>query len=179
MAELPRTRIWIARATFLALAFGILFVQFLPMQTVPKPWAPPDVLLALTLAWVIRRPDYLPVTVVAATFLLADLLLHRPPGLYAAMILVATEMLRARSREFRAATFATEWAAVAAAVLGLMVAYRIASAVVAVPQAPLLLALSQAMLTVAIYPVVALICQILFGISRPAPGAVDSLGHRL
>ena len=72
MADSPVARIWIGRAVYLAVAMAIIFLQLLPLDTAPPEWAPPDVLLAVTLAWVARRPEFLPFFVVFLVFLLTD-----------------------------------------------------------------------------------------------------------
>ena len=42
----------------------------------------PDLLIAFAFAWSLRRPEYVPSLLLALLFLLADLLLQRPPGLW-------------------------------------------------------------------------------------------------
>ena len=73
------SRTWPMRAAFVALSLALIFVHLLPLETVPRKWAPPDILLAFAFAWVLRRPDYVPALLVAGVFLMADLLLQRPP----------------------------------------------------------------------------------------------------
>jgi hypothetical protein len=53
-------------------------------------------MLALTFAWVLRRPEFVPPLLIAAMILLGDLMFHRPPGLWAALVLVTAETLRVR-----------------------------------------------------------------------------------
>ena len=178
MAGSPTARIWIGRAVYLLVATVIVFLQLLPLDTAPPRWAPPDLLLAVTLAFVARRPEFVPFGVIFAVFLLTDLLFQRPPGLWAALVLILTETVRSRSRGLRNVPLALEWGTVAVGIAGIVLANRLVLAVVATPQAPLTLTLVQMVLTIAVYPVV-VVAQILFGLTRPAPGQVDSLGHRL
>lgn len=179
MAGSPAARIWIGRAVYLAIAVAIVFVQLLPLDTAPPSWAAPDLLLAVTLAWVARRPEFLPFGVVFVVFLLADLLFQRPPGLWAALVLILTETVRSRSRGLRNVPLALEWGTVAFGVVAITLANRLALAIVMTPQAPLTLTLIQMVLTIMVYPVVVVVAQVFFGLTRPAPGQVDSLGHRL
>ena len=44
-----------------------------------------------------RRPDFLPVLLIGAVVLLEDLILLRPPGLWTALVILATEFVRARA----------------------------------------------------------------------------------
>ena len=76
--------------------------------------AGPDLMLAFTFAWVLRRPDYVPVLLIAAIFLLEDMLLMRPPGLWTADR-ADRDRDPARSREPRPREmpFMAEWAMVA------------------------------------------------------------------
>ena len=179
MAERPVTQIWIARGVYLALAVAIIYIQLLPLTTVPRTWAMPDILLALTLAWAARRPDYVPVLVIAVVFLLTDFLFQRPPGLWAALVLIVTETLRARAQAMRGMTFPLEWTSVALGIVAIYATYRFVGAMTLLPQPPLVPYLIQMVMTILAYPVLAGLSHLLFGVSRPAPGAVDAFGHRL
>lgn len=179
MADNPAARIWTGRAAYLVVAMAIVFVQLLPLDTAPPRWAPPDLLLAVTLAWVARRPEFLPFPVVFAVFLLADLLFQRPPGLWAALVLILTETVRSRSRGLRSVPLALEWGTISVGIVAITLANRLVLAIVMTPQVPLTLTMIQMVLTIVIYPLVVFVAQVLFGLTRPAPGQVDSLGHRL
>lgn len=179
MADNPAARIWTGRAVYLALAVAVVFVQLMPLNTAPVVWAAPDLLLAVTLAWVTRRPEYLPVGVVIVVFFLTDLLFQRPPGLWAALVLILTEGLRSRSRGLRNVSLALEWGTVAMGIVAVTLANRLVLAVLMLPQAPLALTAIQMVMTIAIYPLVIVLAHMFFGLARPAPGQVDSLGHRL
>ncbi len=179
MADSPSATVWIGRFIYLGLAALVVFVQLMPLDTRPPTWAAPDVLLAITLAWVARRPHYVPFGIVIVVFLLTDLLFQRPPGLWAALVLVLTEMVRSRSRGLRNVPLALEWGTVAMGIIAITLANRLVLAVAMTPQAPLPLTLIQMVMTIAIYPVVVVLAHFLFGLTRPAPGQVDSLGHRL
>ncbi|MBS1304058.1 rod shape-determining protein MreD [Loktanella sp. SALINAS62] len=179
MAETPTSRIWGGRLKYLGLAAAIMFVQLLPLGAIPAQIAGPDFLLVVTLAYAARRPEYLQVGVVIAVFLLADLLFQRPPGLWAAFVCILSEMLRKRSKGLRNVPLLLEWATVSLGILAITLGYRLVLTVTLVPQAPLGLTLMQMLMTMAAYPIVVLIAQFFFGLSRPAPGQVDSFGHKL
>lgn len=164
MVEQNAIRLWSMRGVFLALGLVTMFFHLLPLQTGPGRWPAPDVLLALCLAWSLRRPDFAPVISVGLLMLLADLLFQRPPGLFAAMVVVAAEAMRRRGPALRDAGFATELFTVALTVAVLLVGYRIALLVMLLPLPSLGLSLVQAMLTMAIYPLVVLLSQLVFGV---------------
>lgn len=121
----------------------------------------------------------MPVLLVAAIFLLADLLFQRPPGLMTAIVVVATEMIRLRWQMFRSLPFLFEWLWVALAILAITFANRIALAIVMMPQAPLAMTTIETGLTILVYPLVVGGSLLIFGVRRRAPGEVDALGHRL
>ncbi len=170
---------WSGRITYLVLAFVLLVAPLLPLNTVPRGYATPDILLLVTAAWAARRPDTLPAPVVVGVFLVADFLFQRPPGLYAALVLLMTEWLRRRSARLRKGSFLGEWVAVGTGIAAVGFGNRSILAALMTPQAPLGLTLTQLILTIALYPVSAGVAHLALGLRRPAQGEVDSLGHRL
>ncbi|MEO0865869.1 MAG: rod shape-determining protein MreD [Pseudomonadota bacterium] len=129
MSELGSSRLWTMRILFATLVMGILFLHLLPLQTATGGWIWPDLLLAFALAWSVRRPDYVPATLLAGSFLLADLLLQRPPGLWALLALIACEQLKFQARSLRDASLAAELVSVTAWIVGIGIGYRIIMAV--------------------------------------------------
>ena len=173
------SRAWSARILYLVLAFVLLAAPLLPINTVPRTYGAPDVLLAVTAAWAARRPDTLPALVVAGVFLLADFLFQRPPGLYAALVLVMTESLRRRSARLRKGSFLGEWLASSFWIAAVGLGNHLILALLATPQAPIRFVLVQIVLTISLYPVIAGVAHMALGLRRPAQGEVDALGHRL
>ena len=145
----------------------------------PARWIAPDLMLLITLAWVARRPSFAPILAIAAIFFLADLFYQRPPGLWTALVLILSETLRARSKSMRTLPFGLEWATVAGGIVLITAIERFTLSMVLVPQASLGLTLTQLTLTILCYPLVVFASYALFGVSRPAPGEVDELGHRV
>lgn len=179
MAETPNAQVWIGRVVFATIMVLIIFIQLLPLDTRPDVWAAPDLMLVVALAWTARRPDFAPVVMVAALFLLADLLFQRPPGLWTGLMIILTEIFRTRARRIRNVPMMLEWGSVAAGVVAVTLIYRVSLTIVMTPQPPLGLTLIQMVMTIAMYPLVVAIAHYIFGVSRPAPGQTDSLGHRL
>ena len=178
MAEVAQPRNWIGRAIFAGLAALVIFVQLLPLQTLPPNWAGPDLLLAMTVVWVSRRPEHVPLLLVAGLFLLADMMFQRPPGLMAALILLLTEFLRARTATFRSLAFGLEWGTVAIGIAVVTLANRLILMMLLLPPAPLGLTLSQMVLTILAYPVVAVLAFAALGIRRATPGEFTTFGGR-
>lgn len=178
MASSASSHLWLMRAAFVGLALAILFCHLLPLGTMPRRWAPPDILMAFTFAWVLRRPDYVPMLSIAAVFFLADLLLQRPPGLMSALMVLGANYLVTRAGGLREASFAGEWLAVALTVIGVTVLNRVTLWVLAVDQAQLGLTLIQMILTVLFYPAAALITHSVLRVRKLAPGDADAIGAR-
>lgn len=161
------------RGLYLLLGLIIIFFHLLPLETTPRRWAGPDLLIALTFAWALRRPDYVPLYVVAPLMLLADLMFQRPPGLWAALILIGTEWFRTRDRRQRETAFAVEWLTVALVLTALVMLNRIILIITVVPTGPLFLITMQTLMTIAVYPIVVLVSRLALGVRRIAPGELD------
>lgn len=177
MGEFSPLRIWLMRAGFVGLALLIIFFHLLPLDTLPRRWAPPDLVLAFALAWTLRRPDFAPAVSIALVVLLADLLLHRPPGLLAMLAVMGAQFLRSRLSGPGETGFAGEWVAVAVVVVAITLTYRVMLAVFVVQQAPLALSLIQMVLTILFYPVVVLVSEWIMGVRRSTaldPGGLHS-----
>lgn len=179
MAEKADRKTWVNRGVFVALAFVFIVIDLVPRDMRPPVWAAPDLLLAVTLAWVARKPSYLPVLVVAAFFLMTDFLFMRPPGLWAALVVILTEVIRGQNRDFRNMPFLVEWGTISVGIIAITLANRLVLAVVMLPQAPLGLTLTQMFATIAVYPVVLVVAHFVFGVTRTAPGETGSRGHLL
>lgn len=178
MDSLSPSRIWTMRVVYVGLSLTILFFQLLPLDTLPRFWAGPDLLIAMTLAWALRRPDYVPVFLIALVMLLADLLLLRPPGLLSALSVAATVFLRGRLSGQGETGFVGEWISVSIMLIGLALSYRLALTLTAVERAPFFLSTTQVLLTIGVYPLVVAASQTLFGVRRLAPADAEALGAR-
>lgn len=178
MDSLAHSHIWAMRLWYFMLALVIVFFHLIPLDTEPRRWAPPDLLVAFTFAWVLRRPDYVPLLSVAAVMLMADLLFQRPPGLLALLVLLSSEFLKNRSAGLREASFAGEWVTVSIVVVGITILYRLVLTLALVEQAPLMLNVIQMVLTIMVYPVVVLVTQTIMGVRKLSPGDAEALGAR-
>lgn len=179
MAEGSTPRIWGMRLLFLALSLLLIFSKLIPLDFQPQVWAGPDMLVALTFAWALRRPEFVPALSVGLIILLADLLFLRPPGLWAALMVIATQALKNRARNLRDQPFMMEWLAVAGIFLAISLGNRLVLAMLMVPQAPLGLTVIHVAMTLICYPVVVMISQLMFGVRKAAPGDLDRLGQRI
>jgi rod shape-determining protein MreD len=87
----------------------VVLLQTLPLQSLPYPFAPADVPLAITFAWIMRRPDVMNPILITLAFLFADAILQRPPGLWTLIVLCASIFLRMRTRGRKEILFLYEW----------------------------------------------------------------------
>lgn len=179
MADQVDGRIWAQRAVFVLLALLILAVQLAPLRFVPAQLAGPDLLLAAILVWVLRQPEYLPVVMIAAIVLLADLLLLRPPGLWAACVVALSELLRRQHAELRHLPFLAEWGTAAAGIIAVNALYYLVLALFLLPVPSISMGLIQAAATITFYPVIALIAAGMFGQRSPANSPPASKRGRL
>lgn len=184
-------RLWFG-AVFVSICLIVLLFRLLPLQGLGDPsalpgetrlswaaWPAPDLILALTLAWVIRRPELLPAPLIVAYFFLQDILLMHPPGLWTLIVLGATEFLRRRNPTLRGLNFLMEYSVIVPLMLGMFLVNRMILGIVMIPQAPLGLSLAQFVGTVAIYPLVVACLHFVLGLRKPATGEVDELGQKL
>ncbi|SDI32318.1 hypothetical protein [Aliiruegeria lutimaris] len=172
-------RTWSYRLLFCALVLLLAFFQMLPLGTGSGHLPGADLTIALTFAWVLRRSSYVPVLLLAALFLFLDLLLQRPPGLGAALVIIGTEILRSRRDMSRALPFPVEWATVTAVMLAMVALNQIALSIVMIQRPPLGLALLRSLFTAAVYPFVVLLSHYVLGVRAAAPREADALGRRL
>lgn len=161
---------WGFRLAYLGLAALFYLLRILPLDTTPEGWPGPDLMLALTFAWVLRRPDYVPALLIATLFLLEDMLCQRPPGLWAAIVLMGSEFLRGRIALLRGRPFLAEWAMVAGVMAAMMVVQRLALALVMVPQAGVGQEAVRLLATLLFYPALAGLSRLAFDRAPDAEG---------
>lgn len=178
MANTSPARIWSMRAAFPALALGVMFFHLLPLDTEPRFWAPPDLLLLVAMAWSLRRPDFVPALSIALVVLLADLLFLRPPGLLALLTVLACGMLKSRAAPHRESTFASEWLTVSLGLAGIATLNRLTLLLFGVEQAPLGLTVIQVVMSVICYPLVVWISQSVMGVRKLSPSEAETLVNR-
>lgn len=167
------------RTLFVGIALVFLFLRLLPLGGDAGDWPAPDLLLGFACAWVLRRPDYVPAVLVGLVFLTDDFLSQRPPGLWAALALVAVEFLRRREPLMRGLPFAVEWVAVGAVLTAMLLGYRLAMALAILPQPDLRMAVLQLVTTIAIYPLVVAVSRFGLRLRRPPTGQIDVVRRQL
>jgi rod shape-determining protein MreD len=164
---------------WLLIAALTILARMLPLSVPADAWPRPDLLLALTLAWVLRRPAHLPAIAIALVFLAEDLFLMRPPGLWALIVLFGSEFLRRRQSVVREMHILLEWALVSSVIVAMFIANRLGLMIVMVPRVPLDLSLAKLVFTLLSYPLVVWGLQSVLRVRKPATGEVDDLGRKV
>lgn len=158
--------LWQYRFLFLVLASLVAFVQLLPLRPGPGQLPGPDILLLIALSWTVMRPVFVPILLVAAVFLMADLLFMRPPGLWTALAILGCEFLKTRRILIRNAPFFIEWALVAAVVVGMTITNALILGLFGVAQPTAGLTVIQMLATILCYPLVMILAGRAFGLRK-------------
>ncbi len=174
----PRTvRAISFRLGFLLIAFLSAFFYLLPLKVGSGHWPGPDLILSVAFAWVLRRPDYVPVFLFAPVMLIADFIFLRPPGLWTLLSVLAFEFLRRREPTSRDMPFAVEWMMVAGVMLSMGVLYRLTLVIFMVDQTSLGLALMGQLSTLLSYPFVVIFSHYVLGITKISPAEADDMRY--
>ena len=172
--------VWAHRLIFVIVAAFLMFLRLLPIHPAAAGSLPgPDFLLCLIFAWTLRRPEYLPLWLLALILLLEDFLLMRPPGLWTALVVVATEFIRSRIALTRELNFGVEWLMVSGLMLAVFLANRIIFALVFLPQPAFGYAVIQILWSILAYPAVVAVSHYVLDLRKPATGETDAYGRRI
>lgn len=177
MGETFSFRIWVMRGVFVAICAVIFAAKLAPSGSGVGQWPGPDLMTVVILAWTIRRPEFVPPLLVGLVVLISDLIFLRPPGLWAATVVLACEVLRSRTNDLRNLPFSVEWATIAIVLFLSVLLNRAVYALFLIEQMPLLNAVIEGALSILAYPIVVFLSYLIFDIRKAAPGEVDSLGR--
>jgi rod shape-determining protein MreD len=116
-----------------------------------------------------------PLASIVLVFLAADFLFQRPPGLWTALAVVASESLRRRRLQMTEFPFLVEWGAIAVAVTGMVLAERVILWMLFADLPSLGLSLTHGIVTVAIYPLVVAVSKFVFRLRKLGPAELEPL----
>lgn len=168
-------RMWLYRVLLVSLAGAITFVHILPISNNPGGLPGPDLVLSMVLAWVIRRPEYVPVYIVALLIFLIDMLSLHAPGLRAALVVLGLEFLRQRQAGSTDMPFAAEWVLVVLVMAAIVLSERVVLAVFMVEQVSFGKTILRLVISCATYPIVVAFSVYVLGVRRMQPGEADAL----
>jgi rod shape-determining protein MreD len=155
----------------------LMFLRLLPLSPGLMGWPGPDVALCLTLAWVLRRPDQMSALAIVLLFLLEDVILYRPLGLWPAIVLLATEAARLREPRWRDQPFMFEWLRVAILMGMMLLGYRIVQILFLLPVPALGQVILQYLASIAAYPLTVFAARWLVGLRRISPAEADRMRY--
>lgn len=179
MLDAAATRRLFYRSLFVALCLGLVFFKLLPLATAPSALPGPDLLFVFTAVWLMRRPNFVPIWLIAPMQFLADLLFLRPPGLWAAISVMAFEFLRKRRLGPTEISLTMEIAMAAGVFAAAQLLYLLVLALFVVPGPTLALSALHVLTTVVAYPFAILVSRFIFGVQRVRPGDLDEDGAAL
>lgn len=177
MIEGPARQAVIGTGLFLLCELLILFLRVLPLSAGFTGWPGPDLGLCLLFAWMLRRPDQLLAPAIVVLFLLEDVMLLRPLGLWAAIVLLGSEAARAREARWRDQPFMVEWLRVSILIGVMMLGYRVVMFLFLLPVPVLGQVILQYLATVALYPVVVFAARWLIGLRRISPVEAEMMRY--
>ncbi|SNT68845.1 rod shape-determining protein MreD [Paracoccus seriniphilus] len=178
MIEGPGRQALIGSAVFALCMALLLFLRLLPLSSGMVGWPGPDIAVCLVFAWVLRRPDQLAAPVIVAAFLVEDIFLLRPLGLWTALVLIATEAARLREHRWREQAFMIEWLRVAILIGVMMLAYRAVMFLFLLSPPALGQVLLQYLATLAAYPVVVFVARWTVGLRRISASDAEMMRYR-
>ncbi len=155
----------------------LLIIGIIPYEIWPRRFPGPDLMVAITFVWLMRRPERLPTPLVAAVFFIADILLMRPIGLWAMLMVLATEFLRNRHRSVREHAFIVEWALVSGVLFAAALVNATMIWVVFLEAIPLDRAMIHAASTMLAYPLVAATARLALGGAPATTGDGNAKGE--
>lgn len=157
MAEPRASGVWKLRLTFVGVVMALLFVRLLPLQTIPSTISGPDIIMAVIFYLSLQRPDAVPSVLIGAIILIEDMFLQRPPGLMAALIILASAWLKLTAAQTQDRNWLKDWWMSALAMIATIVVMRIVLTLALVPRPPALLHYTQLISTILVFPIVAFV----------------------
>tara|TARA_R110002096_G_scaffold119038_8_gene257808 strand:+ start:13661 stop:14206 length:546 start_codon:yes stop_codon:yes gene_type:complete len=166
MDKVTPSRIAGNRLLFFALAMIGVFILLVPVSLTPGIFVWPEIMLLISCALVIRRPEYAPYWLIGFVFLISDFLLVRPIGLGAFIALLATEFLRRNRPAFVEMMFLSEWLGIFLLLLSAGVLRSVILFLTLAERIPLWAFGAQIGLSVVIYPLVVAFVGLVFKVTK-------------
>ena len=178
MAEKSGVHLWSMRLLYSALCGLVVMFHLLPLGQLGAISFSPDIILCITLAWIVRRPDYAPILLIAVIALLADLLLMRVPGLWAALTVLLADSVSKQRHKMRSTGFGVEWFRVSVGIAVIFVVERVALGFLFVETPPLGASIAQYLATLVAYPIVVGVTSGVFRVRKPELIETTPAGRR-
>lgn len=179
MNNVTPLQFWLRRATYIALGILILLQTLIPLDLNANHIPGPDILYTLTIAYIIRRPEYVPLWSLVFVFFMRDVLTMAPLGLGTLAMVAASELVRNNLQAFREYFFSIEWLWVSVIFAGMLVLQKVLLTLSISSSPSFVDMLIELLFTMLAYPVTVALMRYGFGIERPAAGKTDAWGHRI
>ena len=179
MADRGSLYLWTMRCLYAGLCGLVVMFHLLPLGQMDTVVFSPDIILCLTIAWVVRRPEYAPILLIAGVALLADLLLMRPPGLWAALTVLLANSISKQRGKMRSTGFGVEWFRVSFGMAVIFVVERIAFGVLFVTPPSLAAGVAEFAATAICYPIVVGVTAGLLRVRKPELIETPAGGRRV
>jgi len=160
-------KIWLYRALYLLLGLLAIAYPILPLQFTPARWPAPELLFALTMAWVVRQPESAPFLLIAGLALIADAVLMRPIGLWAVLLLMASETVRFSYRSIQDRGLMMEFSVVAALLVVMVILQNLLLVISFSQSLEVGRMLQFALLTMLCYPVMVVFLHYIVRVRKP------------
>ena len=144
---------------FVLIVFVLIFIKVLPLNTVPKEWTAPDLLLCVTLVWCLRNPTRAPIILLAALFLLQDIILQRPIGLFSAVATLMCEWAKCQALRAEEFPFVIEWVTAAIAMIAIFILVQSIASLSMITKPSMWVFGKELIFTILAYPLVTLLCR--------------------
>lgn len=172
-------RTWLGRFAYILIALALIFIKLLPLSTTPGGLPGPDLVLAITYAWLFRRPEQIPAVSIVLVFFVFDMVFLKAPALWTLIMLGSTEFLRSRLSHHSNMPFLAEWSVVAVLLSLAILSEQLLLSVFILPRPGLGIALLQGVFTLLAYPIVVVVLRFGLGLRNIAPGEVYDTGRKL
>ena len=179
MDDLSPVQFWIRRTGFIAIGALLLVQALIPLDLTANRIPGPDVMYCVTMAYIVRRPQFAPLWAIVGVFFLRDVLSMAPLGIWTLLILASTELVRANLQAFREYFFGLEWLWITAIFGAMLLVQQIILSITLSFTPNFVDLLLQFLFTAALYPVIVAAMKYGFRIDRPAAGKTDARGHKL
>lgn len=179
MDDITPWQFWLRRAGFIAIATMFILQALIPLDLTANRLPGPDVLYCVTMAYIIRRPEFVPLWAIFFVFFLRDILSMAPLGIWTLLVITSTEIVRSNLQAFREYFFGIEWLWIAGIFGAILLTQQLILSIT-LSFTPTFVDLAlQFFFTAAIYPVIVAFMKYGFRIECPAAGKTDAKGHKL
>lgn len=178
MAVESNSALWLEGAVFVSLGLVTTLISMLPLGLSAETTLTPDLFFCMAYAWIIRRPITAPLGLIFIVALFSDIMLMKPLGLWAFIILMSTELVRSQEKPLREQMFIFEWLIFALLFAVALAANSMLLTLALYPRPGFDLILGYFASTVLAYPLVLAVLHFIFRIRAPkAPGEYSRLGR--